>query len=233
MEPPLRKEREGYDYCPNARPSKLMHSETGELLPAPCQLPTCPHCGPLRLHYLADAVETSHPEVHIVLTLAPTGFDKIKQGIKGFAQRLRRLGHEAFQYVFVRESNPRDTGSHLHLLAHGCENLDEATVQEIADLTGFGTDVVVIPFKKKFRTGWREAEIAHRAASSKYLFKTVIYKPLRSIGAAEAMETHLIHNDGRAEHHSRMFYRDPDGKAMTATDAVRAARPSTPWRRVS
>lgn len=206
--------------CPKRGHENVYDLTTGVVLPKPCQMVSCPHCGPLQVLRRKNAVTYSRPEANFTLTFPggiKRGFDSIRRGVNRFTEFLRRRGHKA-QIAWVVEDDPGDDGQHVHGVLHSAPTLTEPTVQEIAQSAGFGPQATV----RQFRTGAHAAEEA--SIASGYLFKTVTGHPLRSQAAADGLQAFLSLNGGHAGHSTRAFFRTPDGATVTATTATIAAQ---------
>lgn len=211
--------------CPTQRDRLLTNELTGEIkLGGNCQKPSCPWCGPVAAHRRAEAMARSHPEFLMTITQAPReGWDRIRRGINKLLDRLRAR-HPNAEVVYVVENDPNgDDAPHIHGLVHSAPTLTGATLSEVAALTGFGPEVNLQRLPD-FRRGTKAFESA-ASMCSRYMLKGVVYEKVGTPQAAEGLRLHLEANGGRLEHHTRGFYRGPDGEPVSVRDAVSNTRP--------
>ena len=118
--------------CPNPKMKKEIDFDTGEIIeevqdrweetlgkyiPVRCGNNSCRPCAHLNAKKIAGAIYVSEPSHTFTMTLVPDNSKAIaKQVIKVFESARKEI--PTLKYVWSAETNPGDTGSHVHGFVH-------------------------------------------------------------------------------------------------------------------
>jgi hypothetical protein len=101
----------------------------------PCDLWTCPSCGPSKVHKLAQLASAAEPKRFVTLSKVGEDLRTSYERLKTLSKALRRAGM-AWEYLGVPERH-RNGFWHFHLLQRG-DYIPQRVLSERAESAGMG-----------------------------------------------------------------------------------------------
>lgn len=209
---------EDLDRCPRKRGWRMREVDTGETFPARCGANSCVWCLPINARERGWAIAYARPERAILLTQVGDEWQTVRARMKRLRHELvRELGE--VEWVWHVEPNPAGTGHHVHAWQHG-DFLDQAALSRMAARRGMG-EVVRINRVRAVTGSHASMAYGMKLAGLDYGMKST-----RELG--EQADGYLRANGQRLHHHSRSYWRHPNGEPIAgvkpAVSAARAAR---------
>lgn len=194
-----------------------MDITSGEWFYARCGANTCGYCLPRNVADRALAIAYAAPERWLRFSLVGDDHQTRRGRMKQLVYSIREAGY-ATELVWYAEPNPKGTGYHVHAHQHG-DFLPQRELVELADSVGMGRNTDIRAWHSEGGTG--------HAYGMK---QTAGYGMKDARSRDRAAARYLEDNGGRLHHHTRGFFRHPDGTPIgnvkAAVKAARAARRS-------
>lgn len=195
-----------------------LNTFTGEKRHDSCRANVCPVCVNVNAWKKARLLTWAKPERYIVLTQAPTDWDKLRQKMRNLRRLEQAQGYD-YEHAWTVEINPRGTGLHVNVLQKGSYIPQKALQQT------WGSIVYIQAIKRP--QGQLEAYVLKDAL-------TVSGYVLKDAGSVPA---HLAANGNRLAHVSRGYFptNPATGKPFTQAEAWAEMRPTPEpgWRLVT
>lgn len=198
--------------CPRKLGWRWRNLDTGETFAARCEANTCVYCLPRNVSARADAISYATPERFIRYSLVGDDWQTIRKRYKVLSDRIRSRGYTSESCYFV-EPYESGAGNHIHAFQHG-DYIPQHELVELATSVGFAPNTDI----RRWQT--------YGSRSTRYTMKNATGYGMKTLRAAtEAAETYLALNGQRLHHHTRGFFRHPDGRHIgNVKEAVKAAR---------
>jgi hypothetical protein len=162
---------------------------------------------------IAWAQARSEPERIFRLSNVPTDWDQARRRIKQVRERLTDLGYRQNEWAFSLEPNPSgEDKAHAHGVQHGTF-IPQPVLQEVCHANGLG-----IPYIAAIKSAPAGTAYGVKAAGAAF-YGVKSAKDARE--HQDAYERFLDLNGGRISHHTRGFYRLPNGEQVTQGEAIR------------
>ena len=189
-----------------------MDRKTGEWMYARCSANTCGYCLPRNVSERAMAVAYAMPERWIRFSLVGEDHQTRRARMYRLLYGIKQAGYRT-EWCWYVEPNPKGTGHHIHVHQHG-DYLPQRELVDLADGVGFGRNTWIRP--------WR----ADTRSQHAYAMKDAAGYGMKDAASRdERAAVYLEVNGGRLHHHSRGFFRHPDGTHIgNVKAAVKAAR---------
>ena len=194
--------------CPRKLGFVLVHTVSGEVVPARCKTNSCGYCGPVNARLVAGAIALARPERFVTFTLVGSSWQEVRGRMFRLRYWLRSSGLDV-SWCWHVEPNPEGTGHHVHAYQRG-GFLPQRELSRGARRVGMGSVVWVErlsePDPVKLGYGLKLAGIEYG---------------LKLAEAEASLASYLGCNGRRLVHTSRGFF-EVEGRKVGQREAMQA-----------